>query len=604
MVGNYFVVGIRNIRKRGLYSFINTFGLSVGIAFCMLISLFIRDELSFDQHHANKDNIFRIDARSFALLRPDLPEKDRWREQVWLQLGLKQAIVDEIPEVAHATRFNPGYGAVLSYGDRVFTERICYVDRDFFTMFSFDLIRGDKERMFTDRREIVLTPEIATKYFGSDDPIGKIINLDTQGVPVLYTVTGIIEAPPANSSFEFKILLPQENRRYYEEDMASWDNNSTPVFVQLHENSDLVAFKAKLDAVRDKYYGVHMVAQRQEFGLEPNKKIYEYVATPLTEMHLKSNVEWMKVSDKQHSYILGGIAVLILLIACINYVSLALTMSATRRTEVGIRKVVGAVRKQIFYQFGFESIILVMISLVLGFGLMVLFLPSFNSFTSKLIVLTPSGIGTLLIVGLTLALVVGIASGSYPALFLSKFKPTAVLRGRQVNKMQAGFTKPLVVFQFAMSAFLIISSLVMYKQMKFVSTKDLGYEKDAVVVVPLLAGRSKASDDAYRAYRNEVEKIPGVTSVAGTNQYFGEGYNSVGYKIKGVQYSNFTYTIDYDYLNTMGIKLLSGRNFDVNMASDSNAIIVNEALMKEMGWTDIDNAYLNWNVTQRPWVLK
>lgn len=592
MVGNYFKVAVRNIQKRKLYSFINAFGLSIGITFCMLIWLFIQDELSFDQFHQNKNDIYRIEAKSYNYWDPKLTEGKRWGRDAWLQMGLLQAIKDECPEAVMGTRYNQN-DVNVTYGDKVFNESIHHVDADFFKMFSFPLLKGDPESVLKDKYNLVITPAVAEKYFGNEDPIGKTMIIDIMGSKS-FTVTGIIEAPPANSSFEFQMLVRQENRGYYERNMTRWGNFNTPCFVQLRSDADTAVFKRNLAKMCDKYMGPTLARWREEGKVSPDIKIIEYGFKPLSAIHMDTEISWHRSSNIQYSYILGGIAALILLIGSINYISLALTTSTSRRTEVGIRKVVGAIRKQLLYQFGLESIFLAMISLVVGVILVAVFLPAFNSFTEKDISLNNTNIAMFIGMGFLLALVVGIVAGSYPAIFLARFKPAAVLKGRFTTKLQAGFTRPLVVLQFAMSAFLIVSSVIMYRQMKFISTRDLGYDQHAVVVIPMQGDYSKDTDRRYERFRMELMQMAGVDNVGGTSISFNDGFNRYGYKINEVNHSAYVYAVDPNYIPTLGMTLVSGRNFDATMASDSTAVIVNEALVKDMGWTDLSDAYLNW----------
>lgn len=593
MVGNYFKVAVRNIQKRKLYSFINAFGLSIGIAFCMLIWLFIQDELSFDRFHENGNDLYRIEAMTYNYWTPKIEEKDRWNREAWLQLGLAKSMEEECPEVLHTARFSGG-NAIFSYKGKVFSESFKYTDKGFFEMFTFKLLKGNPGKMFSDRYELVLTPAVVQKYFGDADPIGEIMSLNFGDGEKQFTVTGVIEAPPANSSLQFTILLPQENRGNYDVQMTRWGNFNTPVFVQLREGADTTVFRRNLALMCEKYAGPTMDRWRKEGNVPANIKLIDYMFTPMADIHLKKEVSWDNVSDKQYSYILGGIALLILLIASINYISLALTTSASRRTEVGIRKVVGAIRKQLFYQFGFESILLAMISLVVGVGLVLLFLPSFNSFTGKAI--QPGGVNWLsfALVGFGLALTVGILAGSYPSIFLARFKPAAVLKGRFTTKLQAGFTRPLVVLQFGMSAFLIVSSVIMYRQMEFITKKDLGFNHHAVLTVPTQAGWNNSAEVAFLTFRTELEKIPSVASVAGTSQAFADGYNRYGYKIDDVNHSAYVYAVDPNYIPTLGMQLVYGRNFDPDIQTDSASLIVNESLVRDMGWTDLSDAYVNW----------
>jgi len=593
MVGNYFKVAARNIQKRKFYSFINAFGLSIGLAFCMLIALYIQDERKFDQFHTNKNQIYRMEAKSYDTWQQK--QGDPYEKWAWLQSGLGPVLKDELPEVERATRFNDGNRAIFRYGEKVFTERLTYVDKDFFTMFSFQLLKGNADKIFIDKAEIVLTPAIAQKYFGEEDPIGKTIEIDNNGVKS-FTVTGIIEPPPAQSSLSYVLLLPQENRNNYQHQMENWGNYGTPTFVQLRADADLVVFKSNLEKIVEKYVGAVLEQARKvsPIPIPADVKMLEYEFTPLPDIHLKKEISWEKVSDPQYSIILGGIALLIMLIACINYISLSLTTSASRRIEVGVRKVVGAQRNQLVYQFSFESLILAVISLVIGFALVILFLPSFNAFTNKSIELTLLNGVQLFSVGLALTLVTGLLAGSYPSLFLSRFKPAAVLKGGFTSRLQAGFTKPLVVLQFALSAFLIICSVMMYRQMQFITTKDLGYNKDQVLVIPTQAGWTEASDRVVEQFRTRAQQEPMIVSVTGTSSSFNQGYSRYGFKIKEEMKSAYVYAADPYYIPTLGITLLEGRNFDANIPADSNAVIVNESLVRDMKWTDPLNEYYNW----------
>lgn len=593
VINNYIKVASRNILKRKMYSFINAFGLSIGIAFSILIYLYIKDEQSFDKFHVNKERIYRLESRSFNT--DEASPESRFETFAWLQLGLRPELLTDIPEVEFATRFSSYQTAITRYGDKVFTEGVAMVDNHFFNIFSFDLLKGSKKDLFTKKSEVVITPAIAEKYFGSDDPLGKSIMLDI-GEERSYTVTGIIEAPPANSSLEFSILVPIENRMRYDEIVTRWTSWNTPTFVQLHANADLKSFKANLDKLVDKHLGKQLEKWRSEsvVPVPPDVRISEYVFTPISEVHLKKEVSWSKVSDPKYSFILGGIALLILVIASINYVSLALTTSASRRTEVGIRKAVGAQRNQLVYQFGFESILLAMISMVIGVVLMIIFLPYFNSFTGKGIAITFGGMLELLVYCCGITLIVGLFAGSYPALFLSRFRPAVVLKGQFTSRLTAGFTKPLVVLQFALSAFLIISAVIMYRQMQFIAQKDLGFDKDNIIVIPAQKGWTAESEKIVQRFRTRLGTESSVISIAATTFSFNKGYNKYGFKVNDEHKSAHVYGVDADYLTTLGIDIIQGRNFDPRIPADSNAVVVNESLVRDLRWKDPLNEYLNW----------
>ncbi len=572
MISNYLKVASRNIFKRKLYSFINAFGLSIGIAFCALIYLYIQDERSFDQFHANKDRIYRMECKVYNYWEPS-PKKP-YEYSAWLQTGLQPAIKEEIPEVELSTRYSPDGDAIMRAGDKVFTEKITYVDADFFKMFSFPLISGNIDKVFTDKFSIVITPAVAEKYFADENPVGKTLVLD-RGEEVSFTVTGVIEAAPANSSISYRVLLPQENRPYYDHNLKNWGSSNVPTFVQLRADADLKKLGENLEKMTEKHLGERMTKARKEsLVLIPDDvKLREFKYSALTAIHLMKDVGWDKVSDPQYSLILGGIAILILVIACINYVSLALTTSTSRKTEVGIRKVVGAYKNQLVYQFGFESILLALISMVIGLVLVFLFLPSFNQFTGKEIQLSLNGLMPLLLVSIAITLFVGV---------------------RFTSKLQAGFTKPLVVLQFALSAFLMISSVIMYRQMDFVTGKDLGYDKEQMVVIPTQTGWNKKADKLVERFRVRAQQEPIIEIVSGTNISFNQGYSRYGYKVDNENKDAYVYGVDPNYIPALDLQLTMGRNFDANIPADSNAIIVNEALVRDMKWKDPLNEYINW----------
>lgn len=596
MIGNYIKVASRNILKRKLYSFINAFGLSVGIAFCVLIFLFIQDEKSFDQFHANKNLIYRLEEKSYDTWQ-HLNPKDPYLRSAYLMKPLMQSVKDELPEVTYATRYNPGGTSIVKNGDRIFSEKgITYVDADFFKMFSFRMLAGNPDNIFKGKLEAAITPEIAKKYFGEESPLGKPLHIDTENEKE-FIVAAIIEAAPANSSLSYSILVPQENSSHYKNNMKQWGNFNTPTFVQLVPGANLTNFKSNLDKVIQKHMGDKLEKWRKESSvpIPADAKLLELEFTPLADVHLKKEIGWDKVSDPQYSMILGGIALLILLIASINYVSLALTTSASRKTEVGIRKVAGAQKKQLVWQFTIESVVLALLSMFIGIGLVFLFLSPFNEFTGKGIVISLVNVAPVLMVSLALTVFIGLLAGSYPALFLSEFNPAMVLKGTFTSKVNAGFTKPLVVVQFALSAFLIMSSLIMYRQMKFVTTKDLGYNQEQILVIPTQAGYGKESNVVVEQFRTRLQQEPSVVSVAGTGLSFAQGYSRYGYKIKGEQKSAYVYSVDAYYLPTLGAQIIQGRNFDTQIAADSNAVIVNEALVRDMKWKEPLNEYLNYN---------
>lgn len=588
MWSNYFKIAGRNLLKRKMYSSINAVGLSIGIAFCILIFLFIRDEKSFDTFHENKESLFRVEDKAYDVWEPD-PENPYYYS-AWLQAGLRNAILEDIPKVKYATTFSD-YGEVaINYKDKVFSEKLTLIDQDFFSMFTFPSISGDRNQYLTELHHAVLPESYARRIFGEEDPLDKVITLLLNGEKKNLTVTGVIEDAPTNSSLEYGILIAQSNRPHYVRNLDKWLNFNTPLFIQLQETSSPEEVKAQLSSIVDKYMGESLEKRRQEYSIPEETMMFEYTLTNIEDVHLDTTISWTRSSDPKFTYILGGIALFILIIACINYVSLALTSSAGRSLEVGIRKAVGANRNQLLTQFSVEAVVLALLSLILALALVTVFLPSFNTFTDKNIridwVTGVFMIGT----GLGITLLIGLLSGSYPSLFLSGLNPIKVLK-RLGTRVNARFTKPLVVIQYALSGILIISSIIMLKQMNFITTRDLGYNQDQVVVIQTNQKFDESANRFIEQFRQKVIPYAEIESVTGTTSSFNQGYSLNGYMIDGEQKSAYVYAVDPSYIPSLNIELLQGKNFT---ESDSNALIVNESLVKDMGWENPLEEFLNW----------
>ncbi|HQQ97693.1 MAG TPA: ABC transporter permease [Cyclobacteriaceae bacterium] len=592
MLKNYIRIAIRSLARHRLYGFINAFGLSTGIAFCVLIFLYIRDEQSFDQWHTHKDYLYRMEGRSYDTWRQE--SADPYNTMAWLQTGLGPALKADLAEVKYASRYNADYEGTFRYGDKVFMEKATYVDPDFFRMFTFKILKGNADKLFKSAAEVVLTEQVARRYFGDEEPLGKTIEFENEGKK-LFTVTAIIESPPANSSLTYNLLLPQENKPYYERGLTQWGNFNTPTFVMLQPGTDLTLFKRNLDQLATKYFGDKMEKWRKNstVPIPADAVMFEYLFTPLAEIHMKKEVSWRKVSDPKYSWILGGIAFLILTIACVNYILLALTTSAARRTEVGIRKTVGAQQSQLISQFTIESLALALISMVFAMVLVVTFLPFFNDFTEKGIELNWSNVPMLLGASLVTTVLVGILAGGYPAFYLSRFRPALVLKGIQ-TRMNAGATRYLVVAQFTLSAVLIICSVIMNRQMEYITTKDLGYDRDQLLVIQTQTGWNKEADKTAERFRARAAQEPFITGVAGTTASFNKGISQYGYKINDEQKAAYVYGVDAHYITTLGLMMVEGRNFDPAIPSDTLGVIVNEALVKDMKWEHPLEEHLNW----------
>jgi putative ABC transport system permease protein len=590
ILGNYLIAAVRNFTKRKFYSFINAFGLSIAIAFCFVVYLFITDEITFDNFHAKRDRIYRINNRSFSNLAFEQGQEDPYRYFAVLSTGLGTALREQVPEAEHITQLKQGGKQTIRYEDNVFSQNIMFADSGFFNIFSFELIAGSYNQLFKQPSDAVITPEAAEKLFGNEDPIGKTFYLDfEESVTPAYTVKAVVSCP-ANSSITFEVLLPLESYKPFLS--KSWNINSYPTFVLLQEQADVMQFRQTLNTILVKNRAESIARVRSDNNVPANMIVEEYTLTRLPDVHFEKRINWPKVSDPRYSWILGGIALLIISIASINYISFALTASANRRKEIAIRKTVGASRTQIFQQFNFESFSLVCFAAFLGVILAIVLLPVFNSLTQKNISVLSINIAPAIAFLALLVVTISLMAGSYPSLFASRVNPALALKGSSTG-MRALFAKPLVVLQFAMSAFLMISSIIMYQQMHFIATKNLGYNANNAIVVPTNLGWGKESDQAIERFRNEAKNNPDIIGVSGTSGSFIRGGMSMTFDYKDSEHLVHICRADHEYTSLLNIEIVQGRNFDAGSVSDSSAILVNEALVKDLGWTDPLNERLN-----------
>lgn len=576
MVGNYFKVAARSMAKRKLYSFINAFGLSIAIAFCTLIYLFIQDERSFDQFHKNKAKICLMYGVNYTGNVERKNDEPLFQKTYHMQMGLAAAMKADLAQVEFATHFCKTQ-KTLSYKESIFKEDITYVDADFFKMFSFTLVNGNRAKLFEKDDEIVVTMDAAKKYFGRVDVLNELLMVEAKS----YTVTGVIENPPANSSVQFSVLLPiQSWKTYNDSRFTTWFYQSYPTFVQLHEHADETALRAGIQKIKEKHMGVALRDMQASSNVPDNLPFYDINYVKLTDVHMQKELNFNRASDPQYAFILSGIAILILAIACINYILLSLTTSIKRRTEVGVRKAIGALRRQLIYQFSMESVILSVLSSVLGAGLVWLFLPAFNRFTGKAIEWQNVNLIPVLMIILGCSIMIGLLAGAYPSLHLSGFKPMQVLRGPAV-RLSANFSKPLLVVQLVLSSFLIICSVIMYRQMEFVTTKDLGYNQYQLLVIPTQAKRNENHDFIER-FRQRCSSNPDVVAIAAADYDFGgTNFFRVGYDAEDKRSMEvYVLSVDPYFLETIQIEVIKGRNFTVADGMDTvHSIIVNEAFV-------------------------
>lgn len=574
MLKSYIIIALRNLRKDRVYSFINIFGLAVGIASCLLIMLFVSHERSFDRFHEKSDRIYRAwgkedygEGRTFFYTMTPIP--------------LGPTLAESIPEVEAFVRVDP-YSNLVGRTPNRFTEQMHFVDPDFFSVFDFKLLHGDSKTALAQPGRVVLTPEIAEKYFPESDPMGAVLPIEIDGNVIEFIVSGVAEPPPAASSIQYDMLLPYENAMaiYSPNAQQSWFNISAETYVLLGAGADVSAVETKLpDMIRT------------VMGDDYKEDAYIVGLQPITDIHLNQDfpVGIEPTSDPAYSFILGAAALLVLLIASINFVMLSIGQSTRRAREVGLRKVLGAPRRQVMQQFWSEAAVLVMFSVLLGLAAAYVALPAFNDLAGRDLVLDFGG-GTAAFL-LVIILLIGFAAGSYPALVLSRFQPAAVLKSRLVLAGERGLLRrALVVVQFMLAIFLITGTLFVDEQLRYLQNKNLGFEKDHVVIIPTGVSGERGMPIAER-FREEVQAYPDVTATAASAFALDESWLTAGYEATDGSWRTFNMNWTTPrYLETMGMRMLAGRPFSDDFASDSAKIIVNEALVRDYGWASPDAA--------------
>jgi len=575
MLRNYLKISARNLVKHKLHTIINTLSLSIGIASGLLILMFINEELNFDQFHSKSNQIYRIWMKE---------KYDGGREFInsVTPLVLASELRTNFPEVQAVTQYHPN-STIVRNGSESFNETVKIVGPDFFKIFDFNLVKGSTLSVFADQNDLVISDEMAIKYFGDNDPIGEVLELQLGDGYFPMTVKAVVEVP-ANSSIQFDLLISSLNnsKLYREGALKSWYNVMTETYVLTEASSSDLG--AKFPAFVKKSLG-----ERYEEGS------YAFYLQPLTDIHLNTEIPAgnVPVSNPQYAYILGFIALFIILLGSINFITLSLGKSIYRAKEVGVRKVSGAFKSQLAAQFLSEALLISFISGLLGLILTWMALPIFNELADRQLVLAFSPF-LLLVFGL-LIIIIGLGAGFYPAIVLARFKPIAVLKGNVgIGQGKQRFRKGMVIVQFVISIFLLTSTLLMQRQLDYIQNRNLGFETESIITVPIDApfkgGLFATLESAHQSailLKQELDKNPGIISSGIAYQQFGDNnWIGIGFDDQLGNYKETNHTIvDFDLFETMGLEMVEGRAFDEDISSDANsAVIVNEAAVSYFGW--------------------
>ncbi|MBL4676390.1 MAG: ABC transporter permease [Mucilaginibacter sp.] len=580
MFKNYIKTAFRNLTKNKAFTIINVLGLALGLCVCMLIVFYVIDELSYDKYNTKLDRIYRVNNNiKFAGMN---------RQFAQSPAPLAASFKANFPEVEATARMRQWGSYKVRKGDQnVHEDRTIYADNSLFDIFTLPMVQGDPKTALKDPHTVVITQTIAKKYFNTDNVIGKTLLLNDS---LNYKVTGVIKDLPKQSHFNFDIFMSMITLEESKED--SWLSNNFNTYILLKPGANAKNLESKFPNLVRKEAGGQLEAgiKMSYDELEKSGNFYRLSLVPLADIHLHSNIvaELEANGNIQYVYIFSAIAVFILLIACVNFMNLSTARSSNRAREVGVRKVLGSLRKYLIAQFLSESIMVMLIATIIAVIGAYLLLPFFNQTSGKELAITQQTLAWLIPSLIVAVVVIGCLAGSYPAFFLSAFQPIDVLKGKLASGFKGGVLRSfLVVFQFGISIFLIIGTMVIYNQLKFIQSKDLGFGRDHVVMI-------KNTDDLNNAnvLKDELLRLPGVknATLTGFTPTGGWRNSTTFFASEGRDTKNALATqnweVDENYIPTMGMHLITGRNFEKGRLADSTALVINEAAAKQLGFAD------------------
>lgn len=581
MIKNYIKTAFRSLYKNKGFTAINILGLALGLLSCLLIVLYVVDELSFDRYNTNHDRIFRVNE--------DLKLGDNKVDYAVAMPPLAKTMKVEYPYVVEATRIKAAGTTHVKKGDLTVVENhIAFADASIFSVFTLPMISGDPKTALKDPNTVVLTESTARKYFNTTDAVGKTIIFNDKEN---FKVTGVIKDVPKQSHFNFDFFVSLES--FPDSRSNEWLRSDYNTYVLLKDKKYAKQLEASFPAFLQKFSGAQMQSELHMSydQFEKSGSYFRMNLTPLDDIHLRSarTGELGPNSTVQYVYIFSAIAIFILLIACVNFMNLSTARSANRAREVGVRKVLGSSRKNLIFQFLAESLLVTLIATVIASFSAAALLPLFNQLAGKEIVLTAQTVIWLVPSLLAIVLVVGALAGSYPAFFLSVFQPIAVLKGKLSNGFKSSFLRSfLVVFQFSVSILLIIGTLVIYNQLNFIQTKNLGYNRNQVLVVQ----NAFELGNQASIFKQELAELPGVKSTTMTGFLPTSGWKNTRIFFKDASLNQKesmfpqTWDVDADWIPTLDMKMAQGRNFNKDIATDSSAVIINEAAARFLGFKD------------------
>jgi putative ABC transport system permease protein len=583
MIRLYIKTAFRSLQKNKGFTAINVLGLALGLATCLLIVFYVVDELSYDKYNVNASRIYRVNE--------DLKLGDNRVQYAVCMAPLAQTLKNDFPDVENTVRLKNIGGMHITKGtESILENSALFADPSVFDVFTLPVIYGDKKTALTEPNTVVITEDMARKYFGRLNVVGENLIIDGN-LQKPIKITAVIKNIPEQSHFHADFLVSMASNP--DSRSTEWLRSDYNTYVLMHKDADYKKLEAQFPQFLRKYSGGQM---QQELNMsyetfEKNGSFFRLNMIPLTDIHLHSNLtgELGINGSVQYVYIFSAIAIFILLIACVNFMNLSTARSANRAKEVGVRKVLGSARKYLIFQFISESTMVTMFAVIIALVISLLILPEFNNFAGKNISVNAHTLTWLLPSALVAIVVIGFLAGLYPAFFLSAFSPIQVLKGKIATGFKGGYLRSfLVVFQFSISIFLIIGTLVINNQLQYIQNRDLGYNRNQILIIQHAAELG----DHAKTFKQEIKQLPGVanatlsgylptTSNRGTGIFYKEA-------VADPKKSIFPqiWSVDDDYIGTLAMKIKSGRNFSAQFPSDSNAIVINETAAKFLGFSD------------------
>lgn len=585
MIRNYFKIAVRNLFKDKFYAFINILGLSIGITSCLLIVLYVSEELSYDKFHTDADRLYRV------VVKARLSENELL-EFVGTPPPMAEGFRNAIPEVEAITRLAP-LGMLINHEGNFYNEdHLMYADSTFFDVFDYKLIQGNRKGSLTEPSSIILTEEMAIKYFGADAlENGNILGSFIRSRADVFKITGIMENIPQNSHLRFDMLVSMSS--FADANSPIWLNMNFLSYLKLKEGVTLADIDDKVtDIIIEKVapQAIAYVKLPKELFNDraATKKTFQFIFQPISSIHLYSNMrgEIGTPGNISYVYIFSAIAAFIIIIACINFMNLATARSSKRAMEVGVRKTLGSSKGKLVGQFMIESMFFSIIAMVIALGMTEAFRIPFSNIAGKSISINVFEDPWILMLIASLTIIIGLLAGSYPAFYLTKYKPVEVMKGSlRLGAKSSWFRSSLVIFQFVISIGLIICTSLVYKQMAFINSMNVGFNKENVIIIS--NGYDLGNNMAV--FKQEIMKLPDVQSASYTYSIPSEIFSSTVTRAEGdleVDHQVFTNRADYEFLETMGMELCAGRNFSRDLPSDSLSVLVNEAAIKALGWAE------------------